>query len=83
MRELHRLPPQTTSGFQPAPRHYPLYRQAAFANIVTAVYSAMLIESRDDGDKARFRKAAERGLWELSDAGKAQVDAIKEAFAAK
>lgn len=46
------------------------------------LYSAMLREARDDGDKARFRKA-QRGLWELTDAGKAQVKAIEEAFAAK
>ena len=46
------------------------------------LYSSMLREARDDGDKARFRKAG-RGLWELTDAGKAQVEAIKEAFAAK
>jgi hypothetical protein len=46
------------------------------------LYSAMLVEARDDGDKARFRKA-HRGLWELTDAGTAQVDAIKDAFAAK
>jgi hypothetical protein len=46
------------------------------------LYSSMLREARDDGDKARFRKA-ERGLWELTDTGKAQVQAIKEAFAEK
>ena len=46
------------------------------------LYSSMLREARDDGDKARFRKV-ERGMWELTDAGKARADAIKEAFAAK
>ncbi len=46
------------------------------------LYSSMLREARDDGDKARFRKT-DRGLWELTAAGKAQVDAIRQAFAAK
>jgi len=46
------------------------------------LYSSMLREARDDGEKARFRKS-KRGMWELTDAGKAQVDAIKEALAAK
>jgi hypothetical protein len=41
------------------------------------LYSAML---RDK--KARFHKAA-RGVWTLTDAGKAEVDAIRQAFAAK
>jgi len=41
------------------------------------LYSAML---RDK--KARFHKA-ERGVWTLTDAGKAEVDAIRQAFAAK
>jgi len=41
------------------------------------LYSAML---RDK--KARFHKA-ERGVWALTDAGKAEVDAIRQAFAAK
>ena len=46
------------------------------------LYSSMLREARDDSDKARFRKA-KRGMWELTEAGKAQAAAIKEAFAAK
>jgi len=46
------------------------------------LYSSMLREARDDGDKARFRKA-ERGMWELTGAGTAQVAATKEALAAK
>jgi hypothetical protein len=46
------------------------------------LYSSMLREARDDGEKARFRKA-ERGMWELTDAGKAHVQAIREAFASK
>ena len=46
------------------------------------LYSSMMREARDDGDRARFRKA-ERGMWELTEAGKAQVQAIKEAFAEK
>jgi hypothetical protein len=46
------------------------------------LYSSLLREARDDGDKGRFRKA-KRGLWELTDAGKAEVDATKEALAAK
>jgi hypothetical protein len=50
---------------------------AKFLNIVTAVYSAML---RDK--KARFHKA-DRGLWTLTDAGKAEADAIRQAFAGK
>ena len=41
------------------------------------LYSAML---RDK--KARFHKA-ERGVWTLTDAGKAEVDAIRQAFAVK
>ncbi len=41
------------------------------------LYAAML---RDK--KARFHKA-DRGLWTLSDAGKAEADAIRQAFAAK
>ena len=41
------------------------------------LYSAML---RDK--KARFHKA-ERGVWTLTDAGKAEVDAIRQAFTAK
>jgi len=41
------------------------------------LYSAML---RDK--KARFHKAA-RGVWTLTDAGKAEVGAIRQAFAAK
>ena len=41
------------------------------------LYSAML---RDK--KARFAKA-ERGLWTLTDAGKAEVEAIRQAFATK
>jgi len=41
------------------------------------LYSSML---RDK--KARFHKA-ERGVWALTDAGKAEVDAIRHAFAAK
>ena len=41
------------------------------------LYSAML---RDK--KARFLKA-ERGVWTLTDAGKAEVDAIRQAFAVK
>jgi hypothetical protein len=44
------------------------------------LYSAMLREAREtDG---RFQKT-HRGLWELTAAGKTQVDAVKEAFAAK
>ena len=44
------------------------------------LYSAMLREAREtDG---RFQKT-QRGLWELTAAGKTQADAIKEAFAAK
>jgi hypothetical protein len=46
------------------------------------LYSCMLREARDDGDKTRFRKA-KRGMWELTDAGKAEVDATRQAFAAK
>ncbi|MFB3893282.1 MAG: winged helix-turn-helix domain-containing protein [Phycisphaerae bacterium] len=46
------------------------------------LYSSMMREARDDGEEARFRKA-KRGLWELTDAGKAQVAAVKEAMAAK
>jgi len=46
------------------------------------LYSSMLREARNDGDKARFRKA-KRGMWELTEAGKTQADVIKEAFAAK
>ena len=41
------------------------------------LYSAML---RDK--KARFHKA-DRGVWTLTDAGKAEVDAIRQALAAK
>jgi hypothetical protein len=46
------------------------------------LYSCMMREARDHGGKARFRKA-NRGMWELTDAGKAQVVAVKEALAAK
>ena len=63
----------TTSGW---------YTPTAGKTPHATLYSAMLIEARDDGDKARFRKA-DRGLWELTDAGKAQVDAIQEVFAGK
>jgi len=45
------------------------------------LYSSMLREARD-GDKARFRKV-QRGMWELTDAGRAQAEAIKEALAAR
>jgi hypothetical protein len=41
------------------------------------LYAAML---RDK--KARFHKA-DRGVWTLTDAGKAEVDAIRQAFASK
>ena len=41
------------------------------------LYSAML---RDK--KARFHKA-DRGVWTLTDAGKAEIDAIRQTFAAK
>jgi hypothetical protein len=41
------------------------------------LYSAML---RDR--KARFHKA-DRGVWTLTDAGKAEVDPIRQALAAK
>ena len=41
------------------------------------LYSAML---RDK--KARFHKA-DRGVWTLTEAGKAEADAIRQAFAAK
>ena len=46
------------------------------------LYSSMLREAHDDGDRARFRKAG-RGMWELTEAGKAQAAAIKKMFAAE
>jgi len=65
MRELHRPPARSVQGLQPASRHYPLYRQAAFGNIVTAVYAAITREIAAKGKDARFRKV-ERGKFELA-----------------
>lgn len=42
-----------------------------------SLYSAMLRDA-----KARFQKA-DRGLWTLTDSGRAEVDAVREALAAK
>ena len=64
-RELRRLPPRSVSRHQPVSRHYPLYRQAAFPNIVTAVYSAIIREIAVKGKESRFRKV-DRGTFELS-----------------
>jgi len=68
-RELRRLPPRSVSRHQPVSRHYPLYRQAAFPNIVTAVYAAVIREIAAKGKDARFKKT-DRGMFELSAAGK-------------
>ena len=65
MRELHRLPPRSVAGFQSASRHYPLYRQAAFGNIVTAVYAAIIREIAVKAKDSRFRKVG-RGKLELA-----------------
>jgi hypothetical protein len=64
MRKLRRLPPRATTWLHPAPRHYPLYRQAAFPNIVTAVYAAIIREIAAKGSASRFHKT-ERGKFEL------------------
>jgi len=42
-----------------------------------SLYSAMLRDA-----KARFQKA-DRGLWTLTDAGKAEIEAIRQTFTAK
>jgi hypothetical protein len=49
-------------GFQPVSRDQSIYRQAAFANIVTTVYSAILREITTKGEAGRFRKV-ERGKF--------------------
>jgi hypothetical protein len=61
----------TTSGW---------YMPGAGKTPHATLYSAMLRDAREA--EARFRKA-DRGTWELTDAGKASADSIKEAFAAK
>ena len=63
--ELSRLPPRPVPGRQPVPRHYPLYRQAAFPNIVHTVYATILREINTKGTDARFCRA-ERGKFALS-----------------
>jgi len=64
-RELPRLPPRPVPGCQPVPRHYPLYRQATFPNIVHTVYAAILREINTKGEDSRFEKV-ERGRFALS-----------------
>ena len=54
-----------------------LYKPGDGKTPEATLYSAML---RDK--KARFHKA-DRGVWTLTDAGKAEVDAIRQAFIAK
>ncbi|MFB3894595.1 MAG: winged helix-turn-helix domain-containing protein [Phycisphaerae bacterium] len=54
-----------------------LYKPGDGKTPEATLYSAML---RDK--KARFHKA-DRGVWTLTDAGKAEVETIRQAFAAK
>ena len=63
-RELSRLPPRPVPGRQPVPRHYPLYRQAAFPNVVHTVNAAIIREIATKGDDSRFEKV-ERGKFAL------------------
>jgi hypothetical protein len=56
------LPTRSTNGHESLAIDQPHHGQAAFGNIVTAVYAAILREVGAKGDEARFLKV-DRGLF--------------------
>jgi hypothetical protein len=56
------LPTRSTNGHESLAIDQPHHGQAAFGNIVTAVYSAILREISTKGDASRFKKT-DRGQF--------------------
>jgi hypothetical protein len=62
--ESCRLPPRSVTRRQRFAIDQPIKSQATFGNIVTAVYSAILRETKVKGAEARFKKT-ERGKFQF------------------